>query len=337
MGTRSKITSSNFNTVLKRLTRPIKIEDLTYYKGSISYKNNSTSGDVEVARRDLNALLEVPEYKLLSNEVKKWSLKDPKAHESWCQAYYALIENSPNLRRFESLYRELYFHISPFVCATQGVNDADRELLTPEARARSLIEKRRRKVTNSLSGKILWAPGTLLYLKDFISYMNWNINWATFALNRQHVEYYFKNWVIPISDDTRWDWLLNKSSSGHMVNAHHNVPKALLDNIEISKTRSGGKKSSTSSKAHGVVLDDILVCGKNSSYEYTWVRIVKMLVGTMKLALVLHPTLPKEELTSVVGSAYKNPAPVGSKGNANKVKTRLPGKRNRFSTVIYNT
>lgn len=257
--------------------------------------------------------------------------KKPKDFEDWYERFNKVcLKGSSDPRPREELFLELYEHISPFVCVTQGVNNPEEQNLTPEARMRSLIEKRRRKVTNRLASKIIWAPGTLLCLRNFL-----HNSFTYFSWSKNKNEYKFKHGFFLVNDDEpqmpQIQIIKSKHSGFYTPNTPaQKVPKEILDNTTLSQKENGRVES----KAYGVVIDELLLCGEEPFIGYFWIRIVKILVNSRILAFMFHPNLPKEELSSVASSVSAAANIVDDK-KTKKKKSRIPGKRAYSSTIFY--
>lgn len=285
MAGRNKRNKETFNSIFRKLCRNVTPEQLQ--------QTDRWRSQTQVPM--LQKQLHIPMFRLLSRETRKWYIKDPKGFGEWAlgwdnvtkrlsEAYrrwsYAKADEKSRerLRKAQQVLAEQYLEqISRFVSGHEG--DGTSAESTPEARVEAILEKRRAKVTSKMARGALWAPGTLIEVKNFAVTSNSGV-WGS------HSTTHSAGWFFPCTDE-EYRRVLHCFEIGKPFRADH---------IEIPQSVINTQKNKDEIEVVGMITEEHVLSGISEDHYYSWVRLIKVLTDKQVWLLVLHPTLEAKGL-----------------------------------------
>lgn len=285
MAGRNKRNVETFNKLFRNLTRRVSIDELRR-------RDDRGYSSKELA---IQTPLTVSRFKLLAKETRKWYLKDIQGFSIWAKSWdeiserlakswrWSYSEKDEEARKLlekelERLSEQYFREIGRFVGGHEGDAPEGGEA-SPEARVEAALEKRRAKVTNKMARNSLWAPGTLLEVSNFFAPKN--IGWG-------QQTFFWAGWSFPIRD-TDWNRVVSNYSAGKRFDNFDRI--TIPDDLE---------KLGMNAKVVGLVTDEHILSGETEEHQYSWIRLVRLLVGRQIWIMILHPTLDRSSLSKWV-------------------------------------
>lgn len=278
MAGRNKQNAETFNKIFRNLTRRVTPDEL-----------RQRDQDNNRAKKEplFHTPLKISKFKLLSKETRKWYLADPKGFSTWSkkwdEACGKLVRHSHSWswdvvdkkitalleQNREKLTDQFFESISRHIGEYAGKE--------PSAinRVEALLKKRQAKVTDRLISGSPWLPGTLIELTGFLNASS--ARWTA-------PEYSWAGWLIPASDQV-WNGIMSAYERGERF--------ANFSNISIPPDL---EKFGSQAKILGLVTEQILLVGETDNFLYSWIRLIRVLVGNQMWVMILHPTLGADTL-----------------------------------------